>query len=129
HGRSLKPLAKRRVFLELLDDFRNSHLVSPEEEAAAEWWKPNSQDQTEVDIANIGHDFVFQHPRRLDEHRQKQPVGNFLLRKLSLFTLLRFRDQLRGFRAVGTTRRLSPLGRPVVKEPLTNFLTDTAALE
>src|SRR6476661_916576 len=73
HRRSLKPLPKRRIFLKLLDDFRDSHLVGPEKQSAAEWWKPDSQNQTQIDIAHISHDLIFEHPRRLDEHRQKQP--------------------------------------------------------
>src|SRR6185369_4307994 len=58
HHGWFETFAERRVLLKLFDDFAGSHLVGPEEQAAAEWWKPDAQDQPKVHIAHVGHNLV-----------------------------------------------------------------------
>src|SRR5262245_12547561 len=65
------PFAERRVLLEFLDNFADSHLVGPKEQATAERWKTDAQDQAEVDVSHVAHNFVGKHLCGLDEHRQE----------------------------------------------------------
>ena len=125
-GGGFESFAERFVLLEFFDDFCGADLVGPEEQAAAEGWKPDAEirprstsrtsrtmpsSSTRVASTSIG--------------RNRRSVissdENFAVRAGAALV-----DQRGDFRAVGAARRLAAFRRTVIEETFADFLADAA---